>query len=185
VTSAAASTRGSFLTLNGNEKTSIGGRFTMTAGDGANSSGSNIAFLFNASATTGGASAQVATCTGAGTWANIAGGSWGTISDVRLKTNVQTLTGSLNMLSSLRPVTYSWLDENVNPFRPTTNFIADEVELVNPNWVKVGGSQEITVNGELQVIENVKSVSFDSSFSAHLIAAIKELKARIEALENA
>jgi hypothetical protein len=139
--------------------------------------------LFNASATTGGASAQVATCTGAGTWANIAGGSWGTISDARLKTNIQNLTGSLAMLNALRPVTYAWRDENVSPMRPTTNFIADEVELVNPSWVKVGGRQEITVNGEIEVVENVKSVSFDTSFNAHLIKAIQELTARIEVLE--
>ena len=135
--------------------------------------------------------AVVGTVSSTGAWANIAGGNWGTISDERLKDSVADLTNCLDTITDLRPVSYIWKDENANSNRPTINFIAQEVEAVNPSWVKVSGDETITVNGEEQVVADVKTLQLDTSFNAYLVGAIKELKAendalkaRIEALEN-
>ena len=116
-----------------------------------------------------------------GVWANIAGGSWGTISDVRLKKEIVTLNNGLRTILSLHPVSYKWRDENVSSLRPTEHFIADEVELINPKWVTISGKEKITENGVESVIENCKQVNLDASFNAYLVAAIQELNAKIEA----
>jgi hypothetical protein len=123
---------------------------------------------------------EIGRATAAGVWSNIAGGSWATISDARLKENVENLDSGLAMITGLRPVSYSWKDENVSSLRPTKGFIAQEVEQVNPKWVQTSGEETITVGGEEQVIENVKQVHFDTSFNAYLVKAIQELKEELD-----
>jgi hypothetical protein len=118
--------------------------------------------------------------TSAGAWANIAGGSWGTISDSRLKKNIVPLHGGLATILALNPVSYDWRDANVSELRPTTHFIAQEVEAVNPKWVKTGGSEKITENGIEVEIENCKQVNLDASFNAYLVKAIQELSAKLD-----
>lgn len=133
----------------------------------------------------------IGTVTAAGAWSNISGGSWGTISDIRLKKHIQDLDSGLSKLMALRPVVYQWRDDNAHAARPTVHFIADEVQQVEPSWVAVGGTEVISEQGEERSIEDVKSVQFSASFNAYLVKAIQELKAendalkaRIEALEN-
>jgi hypothetical protein len=123
-------------------------------------------------------------CTTAGAWANISGGSWGTISDERLKKNISPLSNGLSIILALKPVSYEWRDENVSKLRPTTHFIAQEVELVNPGWVIESGSEKITENGVEVEIENCKQVSLDASFNAYLVKAIQEQQAIIEDLKT-
>jgi hypothetical protein len=130
-------------------------------------------------------------CSSAGAWSNVAGGSWGTISDARLKKNIQPLCNGLSTILALNPVSYEWRDKNVSKLRPTEHFIAGEVELVNPNWVSITGSESILEDGEILIIDDVKQVNLDASFNAYLVKAIQEqhtiieaLKSRIEALEN-
>ena len=126
----------------------------------------------------------------AGTWSNIAGGSWGVISDSRLKKNIENLPNGLATILALRPVKYKWKDENVHALRPTEHFIADEVLAVNPRWVSISKNEKIIENGIETVIENVKQITLDASFNAYLVKAIQEqqdiinnLKSRIEKLE--
>jgi hypothetical protein len=120
----------------------------------------------------------------AGAWANIAGGSWGTISDSRLKKNVVPLHAGLSTILALNPVSYDWRDENVSELRPTTHFIAQEVELVNPKWVMTGNSEKITENGIDIEIKNCKQVNLDASFNAYLVKAIQEQQSLIVAQQS-
>lgn len=87
-------------------------------------------------------------------------------SDERLKTNVKTLTNSLELVSKLRGVEYDLIRDNSH----NVGLIAQEVEAVVPEVVKTDTS-------------GMKSVAY-ANLVAHLIEAIKELKAKVELLEN-
>jgi hypothetical protein len=149
------------------------------------------------------------------------------ISDASVKENVQNITGALDKIAQLRPVTFEWTDEYINnglsknaeekvftegtlatfyeegdtlpegkkvgdvktegvtptriiPDTKVTNvgLIAQEVELVIPtvvhqNRVSLAGSTDYQ-----------KNIDYDK-LVPHLIGAIKELKAKVEALEDA
>jgi len=88
-----------------------------------------------------------------------------TTSDATLKTNVETLTGSLDAVKSLRGVSFDWL-ENGNS---EVGVIAQEVEAVLPDVVSTNA-------------EGIKSVKY-GNMVAVLIEAMKEQQLRIEALE--
>jgi hypothetical protein len=106
---------------------------------------------------------------------------YNTISDYRLKENVQSLSGALARVSALKPCTYTW---KAAPDEIGEGFIAHELAEVCPQ----------AVTGEKDAVDekgNAKYQSIDTSFLvATLTAAIQEqqaiitsLTARIEALE--
>jgi len=72
-----------------------------------------------------------------GTAAKTGGGSWAVFSDQRLKQNIQPMTGSLNLISALRPVNFEYKSEDHFSYAPGTQrgFIAQEVQQVIPQWV--------------------------------------------------
>ena len=88
-----------------------------------------------------------------------------TTSDATLKTNVETLTGSLDAVKSLRGVSFDWI-ENGNS---EVGVIAQEVEDVLPDVVSTND-------------QGIKSVKY-GNMVALLIEAMKEQQLRIEALE--
>jgi len=88
-----------------------------------------------------------------------------TTSDATLKTNVETLTGSLDAVKSLRGVSFDWLESGGSEI----GVIAQEVEAVLPDVVSTND-------------EGIKSVKY-GNMVAVLIEAIKEQQLRIEALE--
>jgi hypothetical protein len=88
-----------------------------------------------------------------------------TTSDATLKTNVETLSGSLNAVKSLRGVSFDWLENGGSEI----GVIAQEVEAVLPDVVSTND-------------EGIKSVKY-GNMVAVLIEAIKEQQLRIEALE--
>ena len=88
-----------------------------------------------------------------------------TTSDATLKTNVETLTGSLDAVKALRGVSFDWI-ENGNS---EVGVIAQEVEAVLPDVVSTND-------------QGIKSVKY-GNMVAVLIEAIKEQQKRIEALE--
>ena len=88
-----------------------------------------------------------------------------TTSDATLKTNVETLSGSLDAVKSLRGVSFDWLDNGGSEI----GVIAQEVEAVLPDVVSTND-------------EGIKSVKY-GNMVAVLIEAIKEQQLRIEALE--
>jgi hypothetical protein len=123
-------------------------------------------------------------------------GSVSSLSDSRLKTNVQNLTDGLDILSQLRPVTFEYNDNSVDERGREQlgkadgitryGFIAQEVESVAPQYVN---TETGMIGGE--EVDDLKSMS-QTRLIPMLVKSIQELKteldaakARIETLENA
>ena len=100
-------------------------------------------------------------------------------SDYRMKKNITSMTGSLNKIKSLNPVNYNLIDiyENPNPLL-IEGFLAHELQEQIPNAV-IGEKDAVNEDGSIkaQSVDLVKIIPY-------LVGAIKELTARVEALEN-
>jgi hypothetical protein len=117
------------------------------------------------------------------------GTTYGTTSDYRLKENVAPMTGALDKVAQLKPVTYSWKIDGSDG----QGFIAHELAEVCPDAVS-GEKDDVETYTDEDGIEQTrpKYQGIDTSFLvATLTAAIQEqqaiitdLKARIESLEN-
>ena len=119
-------------------------------------------------------------------------------SDQRLKDNIQTITGSLDIIKKLRGVSYNWnASSSFDAGKKDFGLIAQEVELVLPEIVDTSPDTEanadVTSEGEKikPLVDNMKSMQY-GHLAGHFVEAIKEqqviiedLKARIIALENA
>ncbi len=74
-----------------------------------------------------------------GTAAKPGGGSWSTTSDIRLKHDMQPLTGTLDTLLSLHGFSYEYNDDEVRAQRALpgrqVGLIAQDVQRVFPDWV--------------------------------------------------
>ena len=96
------------------------------------------------------------------------GGSWSTLSDIRLKKNIRTLDDALGKIERLRGVNFEWKDPGKDGRLPgiQTGMIAQEVEKVFPEWVNTNpaGYKYLTFRG----------------FEAVATEAIKELKADVD-----
>jgi len=107
---------------------------------------------------------------------------YNTSSDYRLKENIAPMTGALNTITQLKPVTYKWKFDGSDG----QGFIAHELAEVVPDCVS-GEKDAVDEDG------NIKPQGIDTSFLvATLTAAIQEqqalitsLTARITALEGA
>ena len=105
---------------------------------------------------------------------------YGTSSDYRLKENIAPMTGALEKVSQLKPVTYKWKIDGSDG----QGFIAHELQEIVPDCV-TGEKDAVDADG------NPVYQGIDTSFLvATLTAAIQEqqaiitdLKSRIEALE--
>ena len=115
---------------------------------------------------------------GDGTPKNTTGANWASISDSRLKENVAPLTGALTKITALNPVTYKW---KIASQIPETGFIAQEVQQVLPNAVRPFKSTD----EEAQYTDGeTLGISWQNDMTAYLVGAIKELNAKITALEE-
>lgn len=97
-------------------------------------------------------------------------------SDERLKTNIQTLTSSLNIVQSLNGVRFNWTNINdasfiINNTGSQIGLIAQQVEQVLPEIVKFNG------------IKDYKTIDYDK-IVAVLIEAIKEQQQQIDDLQQ-
>jgi len=101
---------------------------------------------------------------------------YATSSDYRLKENVVELTGATERLKQLHPKRFNFI---ANPDITVDGFLAHEAQEVVPEAV-TGTHNEVREDGtpEYQGIDQAKLVPL-------LVATIKELEARITALENA
>ena len=96
---------------------------------------------------------------------------YSSVSDYRLKENVAPMTGALNKVAKLKPVTYTWKADGSDG----QGFIAHELQSVVPDCV-VGEKDAVNEDG------SIKAQSIDTSFLvATLTAAIQELKAELDA----
>jgi hypothetical protein len=97
--------------------------------------------------------------------------SYVTSSDYRLKENIAPMTGALDVVSALKPVTYNWKADGSNG----QGFIAHELQAVVPECV-TGEKDAVDEEG------NPQYQGIDTSFLvATLTAAIQELKATVDA----
>ena len=101
------------------------------------------------------------------------GTTYATVSDYRLKENVQPMTGALAKINSLNPCTYTWKESGV----AGQGFIAHELQAVVPECVS-GEKDAVNEDG------SIKPQGIDTSFLvATLTAAIQEQQAMIETLK--
>ena len=94
-----------------------------------------------------------------------------TISDARYKTNIQPIESALDKVNKMRGVSFDW-----TAVRSGREFgvIAQEIEQIAPELV----SEKELLNGD-----TMKTVSY-TSLVPFLIESIKELTAKVEALET-
>ena len=99
---------------------------------------------------------------------------YNTTSDYRLKENVVEMTGAVNRVKQLKPSRFNW---TAFPNATVDGFLAHEIQTVVPEAVS-GDKDQVDENGQIQPqgIDQSKLVPL-------LVGAIKELTARIEALE--
>jgi len=103
-------------------------------------------------------------------------GNYYTYSDMTAKTNIAPVSSALNTILALKPVTYQWRDNStIRTARAAANpkeigFLAQDLEQVIPDIVAIDQDNKRLVN--YQAIIPI------------LTAAIQELTARIEVLEN-
>jgi len=98
---------------------------------------------------------------------------YNTSSDYRLKENVQSMTGALAKVQALNPVTFTWKRTG----EQGQGFIAHELQAVIPTAV-TGDKDSVYEDG------TPRYQGVDASYVvATLVAAVKELSARVAALE--
>jgi len=100
-----------------------------------------------------------------------------TISDERLKDNVQNITGALDTVDALRGVTYTW-NTGSREGQRDYGVIAQEVEQVIPEIVH---DTTMPLLGDEETV--YKTVDYEK-LCAVLINAVSELRAEVEALKN-
>ena len=99
---------------------------------------------------------------------------YNTSSDYRLKENIAPMTGALDRIAKLKPVTYSWKVDGSK----SEGFIAHELQEIVPEAV-TGKKDAVNEDG------SIKAQGIDTSFLvATLVAAIQELKAEVDALKG-
>ena len=97
---------------------------------------------------------------------------YNTSSDYRLKENIAPMTGALDRVSALKPVTYNWKADGSSG----EGFIAHELQAIVPDCV-IGEKDAVNEDG------SIKPQGIDTSFLvATLTAAIQEQQAMIEQL---
>ena len=94
-------------------------------------------------------------------------------SDYRLKENVSSMTGSTVRIKALNPISYNMIGQTKN----VEGFLAHELQDQFPNAV-IGVKDAVDEEGNIQP----QMVDYTKIIPA-LVGTIKELTARIEALE--
>ena len=111
----------------------------------------------------------------AGSVTQVAGNTnFNSTSDYRLKENIKPLDYPLRTVCSLNPIQFTFK----NYTRPTPGFLAHEVQRLIPSAV-VGFKDALTENGDI-----VPQQMDKTHIIPYLVAAIKELKTRLEVLEK-
>jgi hypothetical protein len=138
-------------------------------------SGSNQAFVYNNTSTSGTATVAFRTAgveKGYIAWTNSAT-SYSTTSDYRLKNTVAPMTGALAKVALLKPCTYKWKADGSDG----EGFIAHELAEVCPSAV-TGAKDAVDTEG------NPQYQGIDTSFLvATVVAALQELKAELDTVK--
>lgn len=117
------------------------------------------------------------------------GGLWSTFSDARLKSNINTMAGSLDTLDALRPVTFNYTDKDHFSYVEGTipGFIAQEVQQVMPQWVGQGEDGYLYLNPigyEAMVVDAIQELRAEKDSQIQALQSENEmLRARLDRLE--
>tara|TARA_R110002096_G_scaffold344921_12_gene538416 strand:+ start:4598 stop:6286 length:1689 start_codon:yes stop_codon:yes gene_type:complete len=115
---------------------------------------------------------------------------WSVFSDARLKTNIHTMTGSLDTLAALRPVTFNYKDPNHFSYTPGTipGLLAQEVQQVLPQWVEEAEDGYLYLNPigyEAMVIDALQELRAEKDAQIQqLQTQNQQLQSRLEKLER-
>ena len=102
-------------------------------------------------------------------------------SDYRLKENIQTMTGSIDRIKKLNPVTFDWKADG----KSSEGFLAHEVQDVVPTAVAGEKDAEITEHGEgIQIMDYGKVTPVLVGALQEALAKIEILETKVAALEN-
>ena len=106
--------------------------------------------------------------------ANTATGDFVDTSDVGLKENIKTLSTGLDIVNKMNPVSFDWKNKDKGS---NSGFIAQEIEKLLPNDVS-------GIDYDKDVRSSGKGINV-TGIVAHLVKAVQELSAEVEALKNA
>lgn len=118
------------------------------------------------------------------------GGSWGVVSDERLKKNVSSLTGALDSLLQLRSVSFEYKDPAAIHELPGRHngFIAQEVEKVFPEWVNPisGGMKAVSPVGfESLTVQALREIREEKDSQIQTLRKQNEdLKSRLDEMQQ-
>ena len=102
---------------------------------------------------------------------------FGTLSDVRLKTNLEVIEGALDKVEQLNAYTYDWVEQYNSEGVRQIGLVSQEVQKVQPELVH---EKEVVVN---ERIEKMLLLDY-SKVTTLLIGAVKELSEKVKQLEN-
>jgi hypothetical protein len=180
----AYSTNGARMTLDASGNLLVGTTSNAPAGTQSQfvnewSGGAKWGSTFNQTVSSATAYTHIAFCTNGTVRGSIDANNttitYGTVSDYRLKENVQPISNALTRIAALKPSTYKWKDSGTDG----EGFIAHELAAVVPLAV-VGQKDAVNEDG------SIKAQQIDlSKVVPILVAAIKELAAEVNALKNA
>jgi len=128
------------------------------------------------------------------------GTAWTNTSDERIKTNIQTITGSIEKINQLRPVSFNYTDDylteqpELDASRRYNSFLAQEYAQVFPDAVTTGSNLEKRAKppegfhegvGEVEetLIENLLAYN-PTDLNSYLVAAVQELSAELNNLQS-
>lgn len=118
------------------------------------------------------------------------GGLWSVFSDARLKTNIHTMTGSLDTLAALRPVTFNYTNKEHFSYIEGTlpGFIAQEVQQIIPQWVEQADDGYLYLNPigyEAMVVDAIQELRTEKDAQIQqLQTQNNKLQARLDRLET-
>jgi hypothetical protein len=136
----------------------------------------------------------------AGTAGLSTGTAWTNTSDERIKTNIQTITGSIEKINQLRPVSFNYTDDylteqpELDASRRYNSFLAQEYAQVFPDAVTTGSNLDKMTKppegfygggGEVEetLIEDLLDYN-PTDLNSYLVAAVQELSAELNNLQS-
>ena len=107
----------------------------------------------------------------------------GSLSDSRLKENVADYTYSIDTFKQLAPKTFTWKNPGEHQTGTRRGFTAQDVESVDSHWTGTTPIQPDSADYDI-ITDNISKTSKLGEKDAMYISVIKQLIARIEALES-
>jgi len=107
----------------------------------------------------------------------------GSLSDSRLKENIADYTYSIDTFKQLAPKTFTWKNPGEHQTGTRRGFTAQDVESVDSHWTGATPIQPDSEDYDI-ISDNISKTSKLGEKDAMYISVIKQLIARIEALES-